>query len=87
MFDNRSNEAKKNEIESSVSDLTEALKEVQDKRKGLEQEMKERGKDYGEAEKALEKLLEEFQEFEREDTNLKEDMKNTNTRLLQRDFL
>jgi len=74
------NEAKKQEIESSVSDLTEQLKEIHDKRKGVEKEISAKGSEYTASQKKVDEHQNEFNKYELEDTNLKEDMKNTNVR-------
>ena len=74
------NETKKNDIESSVSQLTEQLKEIHDKRKSAEKEISAKGAEFSAAQKKVEEHQNDFKKHELEDTNLKEDMKNTNVR-------
>lgn len=71
---------KKDEIEASVSDLTDKLKEVTDKRKEKDGEMQEKGKDFNKIEGEIDGLSESFKKLEMEDTSLREDVKNTNAR-------
>jgi len=73
-------QAMKNEIEESVSDLTGRLKDAQNKRKQLEKNMNDKGVELWKLSKEIELKDAEFKKFEVEDTNLKEDLKNTNTR-------
>jgi len=73
-------EAQKNEIENSASELTSKLKELQSKRKEIETEISEKAKEHGVTGKEIEKLTATFNKHEVEDTNLKEDLKNTHNR-------
>jgi len=73
-------EEQKNEIESSASELTNKLKELSARRKEIETEVTSKGKEFSTTGKEVERLTAEFNKLEVEDTNLKEDLKNTHNR-------
>ena len=72
--------AKKEHIESTVSDLNEKQKEIQDRKKEKVGQIKEKGKEHDAVTKVLDENTENFNKMEKEDHGLREDMKNTNAK-------
>merc|ERR1711874_893800 len=71
---------KKAEIEASVSELSEKLKNVHDKKKEKADDIKKAGKEFEEVSRNIDELSEKFKKCELEDTSLREDLKNTNVK-------
>ena len=71
---------KKEEIDASVSDLNEKQKEIIGRKKEKQEEIKVKGKAYDKLQGELEEAKKNFDNFEKEDTGLREDMKNTNVK-------
>ena len=71
---------KKKEIEDSVSELNDKLKEITGRRKEKDSNIVEKGKEFDQVQSAIDALKEMFKRLELEDTTLREDVKSTNTR-------
>ena len=71
---------KKEAIDASVSHLNEQQKEIVDRKKEKQGEIKEKGKSYEKLQKELDENKEKFDQFEKEDHGLREDMKNANVK-------
>merc|ERR1711962_1166402 len=72
--------AKKEEIDASVSDLNEKQKEILGRKKEKQEAIKEKGKQFDKLQGELEGAKQNFANFEKEDTGLREDMKSTNVK-------
>merc|ERR1719477_472180 len=72
--------AKKEEIDASVSDLNEKQKEILGRKKEKQEAIKEKGKEFDKLQGELEEAKQNFANFEKEDTGLREDMKSTNVK-------